>query len=58
MQYEDSSEDELSTDGGSDVDDKDEQNGLVDVEDLGNVMNNQKTANVSLCTMFHKWNDR
>ena len=58
MQYEDSSEDELSTDGGSDVDDKDEQNGLVDVEDLGIVMNNQKTANVSLSTMFHKWNDR
>ena len=58
MQYEDSSEDELSTDGGSDVDDKDERNGLVDVEDLGNVMNNQKTANVSLCMMFHKCNDR
>ncbi|KAK2172843.1 hypothetical protein NP493_925g02007 [Ridgeia piscesae] len=46
VQYEDSSEDELSTDGGSDVDDKDEQNGLVDVEDLGNIMNKQKTANV------------
>ena len=58
MQYEDSSEDELSTDGGSDVDDKDEQNGLVDVEDLGNIMNKQKTANVSLCMMFHKCSDR
>ena len=52
MHYEDDSEDELSTDGGSDVDDGDIQSPLVDVEDLGRVMNGQKTADVSSGTIF------
>lgn len=55
MHYEDTSEDELSTDVGSDVDDG--QNGLVDVEDLGTVMNSQKTADVSSCLTFHNHSD-
>ena len=50
MQYEDTSED-----GDSDVDDG--QNGLVDVEDLGTVMNSQKTADVSSCLTFHNHSD-
>ena len=52
MHYEDNSEEELSTDEGSDVDDGDTQSHLVDVEDLGRVMNGQKTADVSSGTIF------
>ena len=52
MHYEDDSEGELSTDGGSDVDDGDTQSSLVDVEDLGRVMNGQKTADVSCDTIY------
>ena len=51
MHYEDDGEDELSSDGGSDVDDGDIQSPLVDVEDLGRVMNSQKTADVSSDTI-------